>query len=213
VTPAPLHRVLLAVAASILALTACGDAFRAPAAVVNGTDITDDQLESPIPLYQFLASLQRSPCGQPVGGESLQKACIRSVLSELVQQRIALDYAGHHGITVPNQAVDQTIRSLELRLGGRADLVRLLRKHGTTYAEFHGLVARLLLVRDVVRAIAAETIPENELRQRYEQERIQFTRLHVAHILVSTKVEAERVAREATPANFASLARTLSRDP
>ena len=206
-------RLLASIPIVLVMLSACGDTFRSPAAVVDGTSITDDELRSEIPIYRFLATVQQTPCGQPIAGESTEKACVRLVLADLVQQRIASDYASRHDITIPHRVVDRTIRSLELRLGGHGDLLRLLRRHGTTYPEFRALVERLILVRAVVRAVAADTIPEHELRTRYEQERIQFTQIHVAHILVSTKAEAQTIANEATPANFASLAESHSRDP
>jgi parvulin-like peptidyl-prolyl isomerase len=206
-------RLLVAIPVAVFALSACGDTFHAPAAVVNGADITDDELRAGIPLYQFLASIEQVACGQPVAGESLQKACVRLVLSRLVEQEIAIAYAGRHDITVADRTIDRTIRSLELRLGGHGELVNQLHRQGTTYSQFRRLVGRLILVRDVVRAVAAETIPEQELRQRYEQERIQFTNLRVAHILVDRREDAARIAREATPENFATLARTNSKDP
>jgi hypothetical protein len=206
-------RLFLMVPIAAFALSACGDTFHAPAAVVNGSDITDDELRAGIPLYQFLASLEQAPCGQPIAGESLQKSCVRFVLSGLVEQEIALAYAGRHDISVADRMIDRTIRSLELRLGGHGELVRQLRRQGTTYPQFRRLVERLIIVREVVRAVATATIPEKELRQRYEQEKIQFTTLHVAHILVSTREDAQKIAREATPKNFASLARRNSKDP
>ena len=53
---------------------------------------------------------------------------------------------------------------------------------------------------------------DEQVQELYDQNRAQYTTVEVAHILVQTRAEAEEVAREATPKNFADLAAERSQD-
>jgi parvulin-like peptidyl-prolyl isomerase len=64
----------------------------------------------------------------------------------------------------------------------------------------------------VAEAVVEERLGEDELRARYEERLLEFSEVTVAHILVSSEREAERIAERATPGNFASLARRFSED-
>jgi foldase protein PrsA len=206
---------LLAVAfLALLALSAC-NAGPPPAATVDGQSITDVELERGVALFRFLTELSQQPCGQPDTsiGESEASACTRFTLSNLIQQDLVSQYAAAHGIQPDADRVSDAIEQLEQNLGGRAALEDRLTRSGVTRQELLALARRLILFGDVQRAIGAESVSDESLREAYEQQARAYTQLHARHILVETRAQAERIAREATQKNFAELAREHSIDP
>ena len=65
----------------------------------------------------------------------------------------------------------------------------------------------------VAQALASNQVTPRQLHQQYRQSRIQFTLVHAAHILVHNQRAAAKIAAQATPQNFAALARRYSKDP
>jgi parvulin-like peptidyl-prolyl isomerase len=208
--PPPFLR-LAAAALAAVALSACGSA-RPPAAVVDGETITDAQLQDQMVLFSFLGSLQQQPCGQAQAGESTDAACARFTLSNLIQEDIVKHYAAAHDITVADADINDVISQLEGNLGGADQLDRRLREGGVTRAQFQALAHRLLLFSKTQQAIGSANISDEQLRQLYEQQKQQFTQIHARHILVKSKSLAQRIADEATPNNFARLAKRYSTD-
>jgi parvulin-like peptidyl-prolyl isomerase len=70
----------------------------------------------------------------------------------------------------------------------------------------------------VAKAVTAERLTDARLRQRYQDSIGDYTTLHVDHILLKTKAEAEQVYRQVTVpgftlADFQALAKKVSTDP
>jgi parvulin-like peptidyl-prolyl isomerase len=198
----------LAVGAAVL-LAACE---RPPAAVVGGAPISDAQLAHDVKLFRFLAELNASGCGQPVEGESIESACARFTLQNLIQEEVAKAYALERGIAVGAARVEDTLSRFEAALGGPEALDERLRAAGLGRGDLRELVRRLLLFEEVRRAVVRETVTDEDLRRAYEERETAFTTLHAAHILLATRREAEQLAARTTPANFAANARRFSTD-
>jgi foldase protein PrsA len=205
----PLRFAALA-ALTALALAACSSA-QPPAAVVNGAKITDATLRANVPLFKFLGSLQNQPCGQADSGESAVAACSRFVLTNLIEEQIVLPYAHSHHLSVQPSDVDQTISNIEQSVG-QSKVKSLLGAQGLTASDLKTLITRLLLIQRVGQEVAKANTSDAQLRQLYEQNTLQFTQLHAKHILVKTQALAEKIAKEATPANFGELATKYSID-
>jgi len=109
--------------------------------------------------------------------------------------------------------VTEAIAQLETNLGGADQLDAQLSGEGLTRNDLRLLAARLLLFGEVQGAIVADQLDDAALMELYEQDKSQFTTVEVHHILLETQKAAEDVAAEATPQNFARLARTRSADP
>ncbi len=208
----PLRRLFVAVLVAAVALSACSTA-RPPAAVIEGERITDARLAQDIELFQFLGSLSRQPCGRPIQGETAESACARFTLSNVIQELLVRHYANANGVTVDDAKVSKAIGQLQTSLGGADKLSSMLEDVGLALDDLKGLAARLLLFGEVQRAIGAEKVTDAQLRQAYEANKVQFTQLHAAHILVKTKAEADSIEQQVTPANFAALAEKYSIDP
>jgi parvulin-like peptidyl-prolyl isomerase len=205
-------RLAAAVVVVVAALTACGSA-RPPAAVVDGETITDAQLKDEMVLFSFLGSLQQQPCGQAQTGESADAACARFTLSNLIQEDIVKHYAASHDITVADADVNGAVSQLESNLGGAEQLDKRLREAGVTRSQFLALARRLLLFSKTQGAIASQSVSDEQLRALYEQQKQQFTQIHAEHILVDSRSLAQRIADQATPKNFSTLAKKYSTDP
>jgi parvulin-like peptidyl-prolyl isomerase len=180
--------------------------------VVGGARISDAQLAHDVKLFRFLAELNASGCGRPVDGESIESACARFTLQNLIQEEVAKAYALERGIEVDEARVGDTLSRFQAALGGSEALDERLRAAGLTRGDLRELVRRLLLFEEVRRAVVRETVTEGELRRAYEERKTAFTTLHAAHILLATRREAEQLAARTTPGNFAANARHFSTD-
>src|SRR5438034_9359231 len=99
-------RVLALIAAGLL-LCGCGSAFESPAALVNGTKITEGDLEHQLTVLlsnpQFEAQI-RGP-----GGAERKKDLTRRLLAFLIRERIVAEYAAGNGISVSGAEIDQAL--------------------------------------------------------------------------------------------------------
>lgn len=195
-----------------MVLAAC-DGSGAPAASVGDARISHEQLASDVSAFRFLAGLSGAPCGSAVQGETEDAACARFALTNDIQEEFVKAYALANDVDVPDADVVDAIAQLETNLGGADQLDAQLSGEGLTRNDLQLLAARLLLFGEVQGAIVADRLDEAALMELYEQDKPQFTTVEVRHILLETQKAAEDVAAEATPENFARLARTRSVDP
>lgn len=195
-----------------MVLAAC-DGSGAPAASVGDARISHEQLASDVSAFRFLAGLSGAPCGSAVQGETEDAACARFALTNDIQEEFVKAYALANDVDVPGADVVDAIAQLETNLGGAEQLDAQLSGEGLTRNDLQLLAARLLLFGEVQGAIVADRLDEAALMELYEQDKPQFTTVEVHHILLETQKAAEDVAAEATPENFARLARTSSVDP
>ncbi|MGH2635072.1 MAG: peptidylprolyl isomerase [Actinomycetota bacterium] len=212
--PLPRSCAFVALAFVALVLSACSDApGGGPAASVGDAQITDEQLQADLAAFRFLAGLSGAPCGTPAQGETQDAACARVALTNGIQEEIVKAYAVANDLSVEAAEVDDAVGELEESLGGPQELDAQLEAAGFTRAGLQALAERLLLFNVVQEAIVEERVDDEALQALYEESTPQFTTVEVAHILLETREEAEEVADEATPDNFAKLAQQRSIDP
>ncbi|HXJ63698.1 MAG TPA: peptidylprolyl isomerase [Actinomycetota bacterium] len=208
-TPGRLVRSAACSLVLLVALTACGDAFHRPAAIVHGVSIGDDEVAATVPVARVLSAFLRQSCGTQTAGEPPRSPCLRYTIGLLIERQIVRAYAVAHDIRVRPYEVQRSVKALEQQLG--PDQVRqVLGQYGLPESGFEGLVREQLLKGKVQRAVAAAAIPESELRAAYERDKPQFTQIHVAHIQLPNRQQAERISKEVTPENFADLAKKYS---
>jgi parvulin-like peptidyl-prolyl isomerase len=205
------RRVVAVFALVPIALAACSSGTSA--ATVGDAAISHERVRTDMVLFSFLSGLSGTPCGSPADGESADAACARFTLTNEIQEEMVKAYAATHDITVTDRAVSDAIEQLQQSLGGTDQVEARLAEDGLTLADLRALARRLLLFGEVQDAVIAERLSDDELRALYEESKDQFTTVEVHHILLEDRDEAEDVAREATPGNFARLARVRSIDP
>jgi foldase protein PrsA len=209
----PLPRCHRFVLLAVVAIALVGCSTTSPAATVGGAEISHERVQTDMVLFAFLSGLSGSPCGAPTPGESSDAACARFTLTNEIQEEMVKAYAASHDLSVPEREVSDAIEQLQQSLGGPAQLSTRLGEEGLTQEDLRSLATRILLFGEVQNAVVAERLDEEELRAAYQEARPQFTTVEVHHILLEGRNEAEAVADEATPENFARLARTRSEDP
>lgn len=205
------RRVFAVLVAALIALVGCSTT--SPAATVGDIEISHERLQADMVLFSFLSALSGSPCGSPVGSESADAACARFTLTNEIQEEIVKAYAVSHDLSVPPGEVTDAIEQLQQSLGGPEELSTRLGDEGLTQEDLRSLATRILLFGEVQDAVVAERLDEEALRAEYQQAKAQFTTVEVHHILLERRSEAEAVADEASPGNFARLARSRSTDP
>ncbi len=210
--PLPRLRGFVALAVLAVAVASCSNVGGAPAASVGAAEISDEQLQVDIAGFTFLVGLSGAPCGTPAGGERQDAACARFTLTNEIQEEIVKAYAASHDLAVEQSQVTDSISQLEQNLGGPEALDAQLDEAGLTRADLLALARRLVLFSVVQEAVVAERLDDQALRSIYDSSKAQFTNVEVAHILLDTRREAEQIAAQATPENFARLAKQHSTD-
>lgn len=197
--------------AVILLLTSCGNLFTTAAAVVDDRTIEEDRFVREL---DFLLAdprfAQQIPAGE--AGERQRQDLARQYLTFQIHQTFVEAYAEEHDLEVEEGQIDQLLQQQVTQLGGRAAFDRLLRRSGSDEGDVRRLLAQQVIRQDVAEAVVAERLGEDELRSRYDERLLEFSEVHVAHILVTSEREADRIRDQATPSNFASLARRFSED-
>jgi parvulin-like peptidyl-prolyl isomerase len=215
-------RLSLVLAVSVaLALSSCASGQSLggtpPAATVAGTDISDQQVADAAAAFTFLAALAQQPCGTKDGDESTESACNRYALLNLLELQVTDTYAVANGITPDDKSIESAIKGLGQQYG--ADVVdRLLSENGLTRDSLRALAYRLLLAQQVSKAVVAERLGEQKLREIYRQHLADYSTITVDHILVKTRTEAQAAyarvtAPGATRDDFLALAKQISIDP
>lgn len=204
-------RALVLMLLATLLLAAC-DTAAPPAVEVDGDAISNDQLAADAAMFDFLTGISGSPCGQPVEGETQDSACARLTLTNLIQELLVKHYATESGVVADPESVASAIEQIEGALGGPEALDAQLAERELTRAGLEALATRLLLFNTVQDAVAQDSVTDDRVQELYEQNLAQYTTVEVAHILVATQREADDVATEATPKNFADLAAERSLD-
>lgn len=201
-------RSIVASVAALL-LAGCG-AFRTGAAVVNGEVISEDRFRRQV---DFLLSdprfAQQAPGEQ---GEGQREEFARQFLTFLIHQELVRSFAEANNIQPSEDEVRAELQAQIEALGGQPAFEAQLQETGATVGEVENLIREQVLRREVADAVIAKEVTESELRQDYEDRLIAFTTARVAHILVSSKGPAQKIAKKATPGTFAELARKFSDD-
>jgi parvulin-like peptidyl-prolyl isomerase len=204
-----LHLSLVVIAA--LTLSACSDLLTTAAATVDGRKIREDAF---VRQLDFLLADPRFSAQLPTGeeGEAARKDLGRQYLTFLIHQQVVHDYADEHDVEVNSADVDALYQQQITQLGGAVPFATLLQDSGANERDVRLLFEEQVLRENVAEAVVAEQLGEERLRQEYDDRILEFSQVQVAHILVATQKEAEDLLQQATPENFADLARRLSLD-
>jgi parvulin-like peptidyl-prolyl isomerase len=206
-------------AALVLVLAACSEATaRPPAATVAGSSISTDDLARTAGVFNTVAGLQQQPCGQTDGTSDTQEAaCNRFSLGAMILFRLSDQYAADHGVTVDDAKVTKAFDTFQKNVGGDT-LHSQLASNGVSEDDVRELVRASLVQQEVAKAIASEQLTDAQLQQQYRQSIGDYTTLHVDHILVDSKQQAEQIYQQVTAPgstleDFQALAKKESTDP
>lgn len=184
--------------------------FRTGAATVNGDVISEEQFGQELDFLLADPAFAEEFPGEE--GEVRRQEFSREFLTFLIHQELVQEYARASDIAAPEEDVEARLEQLIAQLGGREAFDAQVEASGVSEADVRDLVRQQVLRERVAEAVIEERLTEGRLRQLYEERRDEFTVVHVAHILVSSEAEAQRILDQATPQNFARLARQFSQD-
>jgi hypothetical protein len=134
-------------------LSACGDRFAAPAAVVDGSKISTDTLKQELDLLLLDPQLKQQVAGS--SGEANRKDLTRRLLAFLIELRVIEGYARANGISVTPAEVDLALQQTIQGLGGRTQFQQELKARGLTFGAVRRNIERQILFRKVEDRLAA----------------------------------------------------------
>lgn len=164
------HAILTVVSALLVA--SCGAGVQAPAAVVDGYEISQVSLER-----EAERTFQDPQVGQQIqgpAGEERRKEIVRQLLLFLIQDRVVEDYARANDLRVTRGEIDRRLEEAIEQTGGQVAFEELLEQRNLPIEEVRDNIARVLLFEKVRLALTeqagGDTAPDqvfNEwLRQR-----------------------------------------------
>ncbi len=146
-------------ALAVVLLSACGNAFQLPAAVVGGMPITQEALAHQ--LQVLLADPQYEAQVRGPGGAEARRDLTRRLLGLLVRRQIVDDYARRRGIAISPGDVDRQLGSIIRGTGGLARFRQILRQRGLTEEDVRDNIFQSQLLQRVHDAVAFDRVGPN----------------------------------------------------
>jgi peptidyl-prolyl cis-trans isomerase SurA len=198
---------------AVLALvaTACAATFTTGAAIVDGTRISEAELD---------AAVTSRLGGQQVDGE--QRAGVeREALAELISLILTRRLAADRGVTVSEERLQRELADVRSRFPDEAEFLRRVEEAGFTLESLTERFRDELLREELSSSLAPQVDPA-EVRAAYNAQIDQYRQVMVRHILftvdqATTEAQAKAkadaaLARIRKGESFAKLATTLSDD-
>lgn len=206
-------RIRLILGSTLLAVVAssCASTFTTGAALVDGTRITQEELDS---------AVKARLGGQQVEGAQLA-GVEREALAELITLILTRRIAKDRDVTVPDDRLEKEIADVRSRFPSEADFLSRVKEAGFT---LETLTARFRdeLLREELSSALAPPVDKAEVEQAYRAQLDQYRQIMVKHILFTvdqaTTDAAAKKKADATLARlrkgekFETLAKSLSDD-
>ena len=210
--------ILLALLACLVA-TACGNELLEPAAaVVNGDKITIAEMEEAV--EEYLKSVEYERASQQGDPDAIKRAFEQDELQRRIFRAVLEPEAEDRGIEITDEVVEERMDEIRSDFPNDAAFEEALKEQNLSLEHFENLVYDQQLEQLLKDEVTADLTPsDEELRAFYTDNAQRYIETDVAHIVVSSKSEAERIAKELkkTPPSeverkFAELAREESID-
>ena len=188
-------------------LTGCE--LRPGAAAIVGEDrIASEELSDAVERLVTAPQFER---GEGTDREALQRA----VLTRLILVEIAQEAARRRNVQVTDGEVDRQYEQFRERFG-EEDLAKQAVQAGIAPADLRSYIRTISLLEKVGDDVTADLqVPDEQLREVYQQNIANYDSAKTAHILVPTEKQARDLLAQvkADPSRFADLARQFSIDP
>lgn len=201
--PSALRLPFVALVLSLI-LSACSDGgtpVADVAASVTGTVITNAQVDRLGPTYKALSQQCKD-----------EADCNRQVLAWLIQAAAVRTWAEDNKQLASASDINAFMDQVNTQAGGEEKLRATLAEAGGTLQSFQDLARAVVIVGKVQQAMG-QTATDAQLQATYDATKnSQLATMDTAHILVDSLSLAQQVKDEATPTNFADLAKKYSKD-
>jgi parvulin-like peptidyl-prolyl isomerase len=198
---------------SVVAGTACAQAFGNTAAVVNGHRVTQKQLDAELPIVR--ASQQ--------GAALSDEEATRQALIAAIENELFLEVAKQKHIVPTAAAIDTRLQQLKQQFPDDATFQQQVKAAGYTMATLRSDFLFNNLITQSLQTELAPPVTADQVQTVYNHEKDQFRQIKVEHILfaVSATKTAAQALKQANDtlaqlkagADFATLAKKLSDDP
>lgn len=185
-------------------------------ATVNGSPIKIEQITT-----QLAQAKKQSPqTFEGTQGVKVETESKAKILDSLIQLELIKQAAKDLGVAVTEKQVDDYIKQLETRYGGKAGLDAAMKQSGVEMAQLRELIKNSLLVDGVSKKsqTTSPTVTDAQIKAYYEANKASFgpkTQVDAEHILVAgtDKALAQKIlAQVKGGADFAKLAKQYSTD-
>ena len=191
-----MKRRLALVAVLSLLLGACGSELLEPAAAtVNGDKITVEEMEEALETY--LKSVEYERASQQGDPDAIKRAFEQDELQRRIFRAVLEPEAEDRGIEITDEVVEERMDEIRADFTNDAAFEEALKEQNLSLEHFEGLVYDQQLEELLKNDVTADLTPSDvELRAFYTDNAQSFIETDVAHIVVSSKSDAERIAKE-----------------
>lgn len=185
-----LLRVLaLALAASACSYPGLGSYVNPTAAVVGEFRIPASEVSTELRLFTLQSGDETLFEGEE--REANIAEAQREVLTQLIQQRVALQEAARLGVTVDSEAIDQRLEAARSQFGEDPSFEDFLSEWQVSIEEIRERFTRQLILEQVRALVTAEVqLTEEEAEEAYQARKEQYdSQRLLAHILVCEQVD------------------------
>ena len=165
-----------------------------------------------------LAGLVRRGLADPQAEQQLgadRVAFQRQALGRLINHDVLAEAARRKDVTVSDAEVQAKRGEFERQAGGSSQLLQQAAQNGIAVADLPGFIHDVVLNEALGAKLTQDVqVPQAQLAALYASSANQNDQVHVAHILVPTRVQAEKILAtvKSDPASFAAQAARFSTD-
>ena len=206
-----MRKLLIPLVLLAFASSACASFFRTAAAVVNGTPITLDTLDSRVE-----ATLKQNPTFDPSTPGAMARVQ-RSVLAELIRRQLLREEAAARGLKVTDDDVAKRYDELKQQF---PNLEEQIAQAGVTKEQVNDDIRDQIVIERLTQSTSPVT--DAQIQATYKKNIDSYRAVKAKHILISNEsrsdAEALKRARDARARieggeSFADVAKALSDDP
>jgi parvulin-like peptidyl-prolyl isomerase len=194
--------------AATLGATGCNSSPGA-AALVGDDRISTETLQKTVD-----AALRDTQVAAAIGED--RAAFARTELGRIIANHVVAALAAQHHVTASDSEITQTIAQFAQQSGGEDQLYQqAATQGGISKSEFRTVIRYYVLEQKVGDDLVADTpVSQEQLQAAYDKNIADYATVHAAHILVTSKKQADRILAqvESKPSRFAALAAKFSTD-
>jgi foldase protein PrsA len=185
---------------------------------VNGQPLSNAQLtEQTLKTADYLSKNYQVDLNGS-GGTKMLAQVKQEVLQQMIDRALLLQAASNAGVLVKDSDIETQIKADKLQCGGEQQYLQILKAQGMTDQIYRAQVKQMMAIQKLESKLTDSIkVSEAELKKDYQAKKSQLTnpaRAKVAHILVKTEADAEKVLAELNGgADFQAMALKYSIDP
>ena len=179
-------------------------------ATVNGTDITESELQRTI--NQMARQVMQQNQGQvnPMVLQQKDVIFFQQALDRRIRWELALQQADEKEVSIDEQQIDEQVQQIQSQVGSERELQQALQQQGMTLESFKSTIREQLKVQNLIEQEVEEpgAISEEEMKAFYDENISEFEQpeqVKASHILLRVTPEAAQEKKDAAQEQLASI--------